>query len=63
MRRFCGRLTSEIRRLRNDGLQDRRRDRLILFHAGNGRSNQPSAFGGVRVGQPGPSLVESGDNS
>jgi hypothetical protein len=40
MRRFCGRSTSEIRWLRNDGLQARRRGRLISFHAGNNRSNQ-----------------------
>jgi len=40
MRRFCGRSTSEISWLRNDGLQARRLDRLISFHAGNNRSNQ-----------------------
>jgi hypothetical protein len=34
MRRSCGRSTSEIRWLRNDRLQGRRRNRLIWFHAG-----------------------------
>jgi hypothetical protein len=41
MRRFCGRSTSEITWLRNDGLRARRRERLISFHTGNNRSNQP----------------------
>jgi len=40
MSSFCGRSTSEIRWLRNDGLQAGRRNRLISFRAGNNRSNQ-----------------------
>jgi hypothetical protein len=36
MRRFCGRSTSEIRWLRNDGLQARRQDRLISGRVASG---------------------------